>query len=544
MKPHIFPILLFTIVSCIGFTSCDKFLDENPQGSLTEEQAFATESQLYTNAVASLYNHVGGNAENEGLQGTARGVYDLNTFCTDEAMIPTRGVDWYDGGLWQALFLHDFAKVDFVGDTWKYLYKSILLCNQSLEHIDAFETSHGATDNTRAWRAEVRALRAVFYYYAMDLFGRLPIFDSSAPTTDEMRLKSRSQVFDFIVNELQSVADNLEDTYSNHEGPYYGRITRPVVWFVLAKLALNAEVYTDDDWTDYARTDGKQIMWNIDGTKMNTWRACVHYCDLIANAGYHLEGDFCDNFTVHNETSFENIFTIPMNKYRYTNIFVNMFRSRHYNHAAALGLNGENGPCATLEAMEIFGYNTDDQDPRFYYTYYAGNVFDYSGNIITLDDGTPLVYEPMKVKLVLSGDAYEKTAGARMAKYDVDPTANADGKLSENDIVLFRFADVLLMKAEALVRNGEDGTEPFAMVRARATAQERSCTLDNILNERLLELAWEGWRRQDRIRFGVFHKAYAFRPQLATEANAPTTIVFPIPGDFLTLSANTQNPGY
>ena len=131
-----------------------------------------------------------------------------------------------------------------------------------------------------------------------------------------------------------------------------------------------------------------------------------------------------------------------------------------------------------------------------------------------------------------------------MNKYEIDRTAYSDGQLQSNDIVLFRYADVVLMAAEAKVRNGEDGSEELNTIRRRAGMPERTATLDNILDERLLELMWEGWRRQDLIRFGRFHKAYDQRPQLPKESNAYTT-VFPIPSRAISLNGKLrQNPGY
>lgn len=101
-----------------------------------------------------------------------------------------------------------------------------------------------------------------------------------------------------------------------------------------------------------------------------------------------------------------------------------------------------------------------------------------------------------------------------MKKYEVDKTGLKDGKLLDNDIVLFRYADVLLMQSEAKVRNGEDGDAELNLVRSRVGMAPRTATLENLLDERMMELAWEGWRRQDMIRFGVFTRSYSCRPQL------------------------------
>ena len=157
---------------------------------------------------------------------------------------------------------------------------------------------------------------------------------------------------------------------------------------------------------------------------------------------------------------------------------------------------------------------------------------------------TPLVYEPWAIKLDLSGKPEEQTAGARMKKYEVDPTAFKDGKLLDNDIVLFRYADLLLMRSEAKVRNGDNGDADLALVRQRVGAPDRPATLDNLLDERMMELAWEGWRRQDLIRFGRFSASYDERPQVAGEESGFTT-VFPIPESILDMNPSMrQNPGY
>jgi hypothetical protein len=538
--------IIWMIISvALTLTSCGKFLEEDPKDKIDETEAYNTLSSLYLNAVASLYNNVGGNSDSQGLQGTGRGVYDLNTFTTDEAIMPTRGADWYDGGFWQGLFLHKWGvDNDAIQATWEYLYKVVGLSNKYIDKIKTFQQTHSDSE-LPAYLAEVRAMRAMYYYYLMDLFGRVPLVTSPNITISDVKQSERSEVFKFVVSELQACAPLLSPERSNQSGSYYGRMTQGVAYFLLAKLALNSEVYTDNDWTDASKPDGKNIYFNIDNTNMNAWQTTVYYVDKLTALGYQLEPNFDTNFAVFNESSKENIFTIPMNKTLYTNQMQYLFRSRHYNHGKAYGLGGENGSSATIEALQTFGYDTPTVDPRFEKSYYAGIVYDLKGNVVKLDDGTTtLEYLPWKVSLDVSGTSYEKTAGARMRKYAIDDTATKDGKLMENDIVLFRYADALLMKCEAKVRNGESGDEELNAVRSRVGASERTATLDNILAERQLELAWEGWRRQDLIRFGKFTRAYSSRPQLANEANGYTT-VFPIPGKIKSMNTQlVQNPGY
>ena len=270
MKEYLKKISL-VLATCTFLFSCDKFLEENPKDKLPEDDVYNSISEVYLNAVASLYTYVGGYSDSQGLQGTGRGVYDLNTFTTDEAIIPTRGGDWYDGGFWQGLFLHDWGiENDAIQATWEYLYKVVMLSNKSLERIDKFAETHSDAE-LPAYRAEVRAMRAMYYYYLLDLFGRVPLVQSSSPAMKDIVQSERKTVFEFIFKELQEVAPLLSEVHSNQTGPYYGRITRPVVTFLLAKLALNAEVYTDNDWTDNERPDGKNIKFMVDGNELNAF---------------------------------------------------------------------------------------------------------------------------------------------------------------------------------------------------------------------------------------------------------------------------------
>lgn len=538
MNKKIFALPLLAI--SLSFTSC---LDETPKDQIPESEIYDSANSLYVNAVASLYNYIGAHEEGEGLQGTCRGIYDYNTLTTDEAIIPIRGGNWYDGGLWKNMYDHTWTATDTdLYNVWKYLYKVIVLSTKSLETIDQHKSL--LNDQQRdEYKAEVRAVRAMFYYYAMDMFGRIPVLESAEQKTADIRQSNRSDVFKYIVNELQTVAPLLPNEHSNLQGNYYGRVTRPVAWFLLAKFALNAEVYTDDNWTDSSRPDGKTIMFDVDGTQKNAWLTCIHYCNLIASAGYSLESDYTKNFAVHNENSNENIFTIPLDKMLYLNEFHYLFRSRHYAHGGAYGGASENGTCATLHTMAVYGYNTSSPDARLDMNFYTGKV-EVDGSYVTLDDGTPLEYQPLAVEQNLTASPYIETAGARMKKYEVDRTAYSDGRMPDNDIVLYRYADVMLMKAEAKVRNGESGYDELNAVRNRVGMPSLPATLDNILNERLLELVWEGWRRQDMIRFGIYNKQYDIHTPSEADKKGYTT-VFPIPGKARELNPNlVQNPGY
>lgn len=537
-----YKMLLLAMFVIVAMPSC---LDENPKDQVDQSEIYGSANDIYVNAVASLYNYIGSNAEGEGLQGTCRGVFDYNTFTTDEVMNPIRGGDWYDGGFWEHLYGHTWTDDDtYLYNVWTYLFKVITLSNEAIiiidTHKDLLTEAQIAT-----FKAEVRAVRAMFYWYAMDMFGRIPLptLVETAQKQNSLNQKSRETTYRFIIDELQAALPYLPDEHSNLEGNYYGRVTRPVAHFILAKLCLNAEIYADNDWTDEDRPEGRNIQIDVDGQTMNAWEACQHYCDLITATGYQLEESYAANFAVNNETSRENIFTIPMDKNLYKSEYHYLFRSLHYKHGGALSRAAENGTCATIATIKAYGYGTSTPDTRLALNLYTDTVY-VDGAKVMLDNGEPLIYHPLDLEINLTFSPYIQTGGARLAKYEIDRTAYADGKLPNNDIVLFRYADVLLMKAEAKTRNGQDGTAELNAVRSRVGMPAVACTLENILKERLLELFFEGWRRQDLVRFDVFHRDYDLRTPIDGEADRHT-IVFPIPSKTLDLNNRlTQNPGY
>lgn len=540
-----YPAMAFTAVLLTAvITACSSYLEEDSRGQLTEEEAYATKNDILNNGVLAIYNYIGGHSDSQGLQGTGRGVFDFNSLTTDEAIAPTRASDWYDGGFWETLFTHNWTPgTASMKDMWDYLYKVVMMTDKFIAKIEERD-DYPTDEDLVAYRAELRAVRAMYHFYIMDLFGNVPIVTTDDILTESIVQSKRSEVFRFCVSELQEALPWLLEGKSNLLGESYGRVTQPVAIFLLTKLMINAEIYADDDWTDGVSVDGCSVTFNIDGMTMNAWDACEYYCEQLEYYDYKLEDQFEANFRVTNEYSCENIFTIPMDPVRYSNWFIYLFRSRHSSHGAALGGSSENGMSATLELVNAFRYGQPDEDPRFAHTFYADTVWE-NNKLVLLDDGvTPLVYYPLDVALDVTATPHEKTAGARFHKYEPDPYANADGRACNNDIVLFRYADVLLMKAEAQVRNGKDGSEALNAVRERVLLPPVTATLENILNERYLELAWEGWRRNDMVRFGIFTREYSDHAPSDTDLSGAAN-VFPIPADIMTMHPSwKQNPGY
>jgi len=546
------------IVMTSLLVSCDTYLTDDPKSQLTPDQAYSSVNNLKKNALLTIYNYIGGHEESQGLQGTSKGVYDLNSLTTDEQIIPIRGGDWYDGGLWLRLYLHEWTTGEGpLKKTWDYLFKVVMLCNEGIERIDAYQTTkEDELAQLASYKAEIRALRAMFYYYLMDLYGRVPLVTTTTVKSSELTLSKRSEVFYWIYNEFNESMPDLTAEWSQFPNTeYYGRMTVFVAYFVMMKLALNAEIYTDDNWTDKQYPDGKEIRlktldyFSNEMDEGNAWQTVLGILNTI-NVFYQLSDEYSMNFDVNNETSKENIFVIPMDPLLYSNKYDYFFRSRHYCHGAALGGGAENGACATLSTVKAFGYTGTDSrpDPRFDYNFYYDQVLVH-GNMVYEDDGkTPLVYHPLSVvDFDLSGLEDEKTAGARLAKYSIDATSRDDGRLGKNDIVLFRFADVLLMCAEAAYRLGEKDLALFLLNKVCSRSNlETYNTIDDdvLLTERLKELMWEGWRRNDLIRFRRYHLSYDLKVDVDAEADAHTT-VFPIPADMMVMHPDwKQNPGY
>lgn len=571
MKKYIFSVVF---LSTALLTSCS--LDETPQSKFKESEAFANSTLTYVNSVAKVYSEIG-----DGIYGGTDAIHCLQEFTSDEAILPGRQGDWVDGGKWQNFFLHNFASsVDTYNNNWKNIYKIIGQCNGSIDQLTPLLTDH---PDYKAYVSELRALRAIYYYYAMDLFGQVTVVTSSTQSIKDVKQSNRSEVFDFVVKELTEVLPELAPDQSQKTGKYYGRITQPIAYMCLAKCALNAPVYkTDataiDSYKAFVGDDkskackasetlganvtamGKNIMMTVDGTSRNCWETVKYCVDKIAGLGYSLSPNYADNFVTQNQNSNENIFVRPNDDKTYKITDYNLIRSVHYNHASAAGFNGWNGACGTVQAMKVMGYKESDEDPRLRLNYWVEQEYtQQTGKIVDDGVGGPLTYKPLAVKVDFDNNADKhdvKCAGARFKKYEYDPTAAAQGQYN-NDLVIWRYGDAVLMKAEAEYRLGNtaDALTLVNQIRSRAHAAARtSLTLNDILNERMIELAWEGVRRQDQIRFCTFTQPTADRyPNVWHNASAGDynddtqgyTCVYPIPYEVLNLNKNLhQNPGY
>ena len=547
------------------FSACSGFLDEDPKSKIPEEEAYKSEKLVYVNTIATIYTSFGNR-----LYGSTDNVHTLQEFSSDAWILPGRQGDWVDGGKWQSLFLHNYGPGNAtIKSTWNALYTIIGNCNTSIDNLETFIQA-GGESYLQDYQYEARAVRAILYYHLVDLFGRVPLVTSSKTVMADVNQSSRSEVYQFIVDELTDCIPHLPSGKCQNMGKYYGRVTKAVGYMAMAKVAINSPILSKDDWNDgslvggiakvapYVNQAGKNIKIALDGTTRDAWETVLYCQKQIEKEGYSLQPNFSQNFSKTNDSSVENIWTQPSDGTTYKVSDYNPTRTLHAAHASAYGLQGWNGACATVEQMKVFKYGTDEQDPRMDMTFFYGPVF-VDGKPIDagLGDGAQLCYNPMDVVVDFKEDVPNqilKFAGARMSKYEVDNTTSPYLH-HNNDKVFWRYADALLLAAEAKVRMGQSGDAEVNEIRDRVQAGQKSnVTLQDILDERMLEFSYEGMRRQDQIRFGTYTEPTTDRyagvhHNVATGDyvvdNTGFTTVFPIPTSVLELNTKlTQNPGY
>ncbi len=439
-----------------------------------------------------------------GVRGYFGNLSNLNA-ATDEQIVPTRGGDWKDGDQWKRIYEHSWQAVadggTFFNGAWGYCYNNITAVNQQL-----------ATAKDPALVAELRALRAFFHYSAMDWFGNAIIADALSAT--QSKQSTRAEMFAYIEKELLAIYPQLS---AESGGAFYGRMNKPTVDMLLAKLYLNAQVYTGTP------------RWQDAVTRLN---------NIVTTGKYSLPADFFSTFSTNNSGSPEIIFAVPFDRTKAGGMNLQM-RTLHYRSQLTynLGSSPWNGFATPTEFYNSF----DARDTRKQ-MWIVGQQFDASGKPLD-DDGVPMVFNPEIPAFAMPAGAAGRLAGARSQKYQIQRNNTFNDQ--DNDFVIFRYADVLLMRGEAQFRLGNTAAAltDFNLVRARAgmpAYTTATLTLPEILAERGRELAWEYHRRQDLIRFDQFTKAWRFKP-----ASAKFRELFPIPNDQIILNTNLkQNPGY
>ncbi len=505
--------LLTLLCSFIVFTGCTD-LEEELGSELTLEQ---------TDEIVDARQLINGNYEVLRGFATQDLVWALQEHSGDAVIGPTRGGDWDDNGVWRVLHTHNWSTTNnFILNTFNDLSGGVF------RSIEALQRAEGAD------RGEALFLQAWFVYYLNDLYGKVPFREDLINLVDLPEVLSGEDAANLVISNLEEAITLLpEDTGDSDKS----RANKNVARAFLARVLLNKPVYADDDRIppfSFETADLNQV---------------VSLTDEVINSGlYSLETgiNYYDNFAPQNGTLSSEIMFAQQNTRGQTggNVASRYLMTLHYNTNPG-GWNG-------FTTIADFYNKFEDSDVRKGNVDYPGHTeqgglkagfligqqFDANGNPLEDRNGNPLVFT-LESPIISTGPILE-TSGVRGLKYLPD-YQNID--TPENDYALIRYAEVLLTKAEALFRLGQEG-EALQIINDVRTAREASAlnslTADDIIDERGRELWWEGHRRTDLIRFGKFNDAWNEK-----DSSQPFRVLFPIPESAITTNPNlTQNPGY
>lgn len=551
-------IYLGVLAVAASITACHK-ITVTPN-SLYTGDVFPTNDDQYQSVIGTIYTNLRGHYSGS--------YYFTQELSSDESIMPVFGGNWYDGAKYIELHRHNWTKDNaWLQSCWGDVSSLIGLCNQT---IYTFRTAPaGDAKNTAI--SEIRALRAWAYWEMLDLYGNVPL-DTIYPSPGVQAKAARAQVFNYVESELKAAIPYLKTATGSAT---YGKVTKWMAFSLLAKLYLNAPVYT--------------------GASKNN--ECIAACDSVINSGnFAIEGrsTYLSMFYPTNGPSFkEFIWAIPYDpatsngysftarydlnrnlgiKYRYAGSTPGSYSYNQIilNQTSGNGLNNAkpSGPRATLSSFYNGYFTSDANDVRnnqwlvgFQYwpdgspIQVATTKKGYDNNYAGSDGNTAIVYN-LYIDSIISlrldvptmdcgNDEIAWNMGIRNNKFY--PDANSSSRNQSNDFPVFRYSDILLMKAEAILRGGTPTLGHSAlslvnMVRNNRTtsAAWTSVTLDNLYSERCREFTWECWHRNDMIRFGKFENAYGFKTNSDTYRR-----IFPIPTNALaTNSKLVQNDGY
>lgn len=502
-------------------------LDEELFGQVTAESFFQTDEEFVA-ALGQAYSAFGGLGNHSNL-------WTTTVLTGDELVITTKGGDWFDGGDLIVLHQHEWTPDHgFFNNTWTFAYGGISTVNRLIFQFSTLDNPDAA-----AFVGELRAVRALWYYWLLDSFGNVPLV-TDFEDTDPKGNATRAEVYNFVESELNAVIGDLS---KDSNASTYGRMNYWAALALRSRLYLNAEVYTGTPKWSQAAADAREIM---------------------NDGGFSLMGNYADNFSVDNETSTENIFVVAYDK-----VFATGFNwpamTLHYASQGVFNLTFQpwNGYSVVEEFYNSYidadqnpgpqgfvfkGLNDDPtatgtQDARLS-NFIAGPQFNVDGTQAedpgfedTDPDGTGLNFTPFINELFPNG---WRQGGVRLGKYEFEQGATEN---LSNDFVVFRLANVMLTLAEAEYRQGNTA-EALALVnqlRSRAGVDEFTELNDeNFVAEMGRELFAEMTRRQDLIRWGRFGDA-----RWEKDVSADFYQLFPIPQPQLDASsALQQNPGY
>lgn len=478
-----------------------------------------------------LNGEVPGSAVGGGSANTAallKGVYDAmrtpyqdqsrfwaaQEHTSDECIGPTRGGDWDDNGVWRALHVHRWdGNHLFLRQTFEDLGGIIYSATDFLRYNPSAQQA-----------AEARFIRAFATFSMLDGWDQVPYRDPGSSILDVPKVRKGVEALDYVISEANAIINDLPS------GPAY-TANKDAARVLLIKCYINKGAIANRQAPTFAAADMQQV---------------ITLADQIINSNkYSLANNYFDNFAPNNDAiSTENIYTAQnIGGSNSGNVRSRWFSTLHYNNNPS-GWNG-------FTTLSEFYNKFDAVDLRRSQTYpgvtnvsgikpgfLVGQQFDQNGVALKDRGGRPLAFTP-EVKAIEIGTNLEVT-GIRVIKYPIDYN---NGDNANNDYVYYRYADVLLMKAEALLRtnNAAAALTIVNSVRTkRGITALASVNLDQLLDERGREFYWEGMRRNDLIRFGKYLQPWQEKP-----TDDPKNLLFPIPNQQLSVNPNLiQNPGY
>ena len=508
-------ILTIGIFSFLALPSCSDLAPEF-YDVIAEENFFKSEAE-YIAALGSAYTNLYGMC-NHGTY------FSLQEVSSDEACIPIKGPDWEDGQQWLRVHRHVYNPSEGVfNNVWNFCYGGINTCNRL---IYTFEQAGAA--GADAYIAELRGLRAYYYLILLDVFGNVPLVTQfDVPEGFKPATESRQNVYNFVESELLTQIPLLSKEVNSTT---YARVNYYVGQMMLLNLYLNAEVYT--------------------GTAQ--WQKTIDAADEIINSGiYSLEGNYFNNFSANNSSSKENIFVIPYDAVNAGGFNLSQM-TLHYESQKTFNLIEQPWNGYTTLAEFYNSFTPDDirltgGGLRPYGVLLYGPQYSSTGE--QLVDGSDLWYPDNDGRLVnFSPEVNElyptawRDGGARLSKYEY---VQGGRQSMNNDFAIYRYADVLLSKAEAQWRMGAGTGEALDlvnMIRDRAGVPAfGTLDADNLLAERGREMCFETKRRTDLIRFGRYGDARWEKPA----DDGPYRTLMPIPlGQIQINDQLDQNPGY
>ncbi len=528
-------------VLCVGglISSCSNNLDEKVYSLVTEE-TYNYSTEDFHPTVASVYSY---------LRFIGHDNYWATQELTGDCIVnPPNSSGWDDGGTYRMLHYHKWtSEQNHVRVMWEKFYQGVVLCNTVIDQIENGVLPAPSDDEKRKGLAELRAVRAYYNWLICDNFGDAPLLKTR--TSELPEKSSRKDIYQFVVDELKEVIPDLDEQQG---GNMYGRINKWAGMTLLANVYLNAKVYIGEEH----------------------WQDCLDVCDqIITSSPCGLSENYNASFrATGTESSKEILFTIPFDKTLAGGQSIHMF-SWHGELQKKFKLEATPWGSGSGMALTQFIDTYDENDTRLTDTWLMGDQYTPEGELLlcTYDmKGQPLSY----IKDVKDGNYTNETDGYRMFKFEVPEGTTGS---SDTDFPLHRYSEVLLMKAECLLRLGKPGAGDLVTeVRRRnfknnpekavvtdndlkANSSYQYGTVINYVNQhngdqspiefgRLLdelgwEFAWEMHRRRDLIRFGIYTKKNWLSHDAAGEGDYRT--VFPIPEAALTSNPQlTQNPDY